>query len=888
MLLKKNLLILLGSGLLLSTVACSQGGGGRPDAINEPDPVVIVESATVIEPSKGKARLFFDDVGVIPLVTANKQVVNTKNKILVKINNSLEQPFTLNSIRVLDPENMEAEAPALASIKSNACHTVQAWSSCTLSVTSNLSKSGSFILEASLTATEGNSPVIIRQIIRASDKVGSNDGIMFRNDLDEIITSDGKYSMSFPVHLTDSFTSIKASNGYLVCPNNDYQAGATCSYLVSGEALNGKTLIATDLEGIKKDGGKVVSSYRTVVNTNDAAKLRLVQPRDVVLNAEKSAATTPLVIFNAGNQVAMSLSPELFANSLLNIASTTCTTSLNPGSSCLVNIAVSSKDSGFASVGANYDQSKNVADLVQTNFRYLNSDKPLAFDIEHLSGSLLKSVLNNDNYLDLRVRNLGADSLKNMGFSLSDIAEGTLVAANNSATNEATCSLDGKYTLDTSCRLRVKYHPKTKVDLARLFNLNVSGTDQNGLSHSLNWGQTYSTLTGFNVLTMIPSLLELRSLVNMPDPMTREVRVTNVSGLTANLGKTELVPEKSPKLPDGLSIDSNGCPDSLNPGEKCELKAIFQPKVKHPLRRAKLVVPVINLSSEQVNSRHATDIYAEALATSDANPADIQVSVTPAKGDFVSGSGLLDDPFIMSYLYGRKLDLVYTFTNRKGAGTAYNFNVAVNYLPVGVEAITANLANPCAINTANMTLVGGDSCSVILRLPKQAAFDGGFLETTGQFLSTNLPFTYTDDYYGFVNDEDVMASRDSVLFYDWLKGFNASFVSCTELDAELAKQSKVWRYAIKVKAGFSSADSEVSYPIKVMSLFSINGMPENSNTSCEIKNGETSCELEISNLPISTPAHKDFTAIIHAVDGNGNSQQVPFVFNLANMCKVAK
>lgn len=301
------------------------------------------------------------------------------------------------------------------------------------------------------------------------------------------------------------------------------------------------------------------------------------------------------------------------------------------------------------------------------------------------------------------------------------------------------------------------------------------------------------------------------------------------------------------------------------------------------LRRADLVLPVASPSGSESPTMHSMSIYAKALSTLDNNPADITVTVSNNNTDFISGRGSVTDPYTMVYIKGRELNLTYTFTNRRGAGTAYNFNVATNYLPIGVEASIKGLGEPCAIGTSTIDLSDGQSCSVVIKLPHLDAINSGFLDISGQFLTTNVPFSYTDDYYGFVLDEDILATRYSVIYANWLKGFVASPVSCQTIDNP-NNPNDPQLYNIKLKTGFSSSNYGVSYPITIKSFLNIDGTQQGSST-CKINSGQSSCEFELPNLPVAIPGHKSFTAMINATDANGNVQRMPYSFSLGELCK---
>lgn len=760
--------------LALLILGCSQGGfssGTNPSTSDGGESI-----------KNNVDTISFDEVASIPLLkNANS------GSYLVKISNTFDQKYFLKKIRVINPLT-EKEDSSLATINAKLCSSIAANSSCSLNVTSLLNKSGSFIIEASISG-EDKQLKTIRQIIRVSDKIVPNNGIAFKNDITKIVTANGQYSLSIPVRLTENFDDIKATNGSLVC-NGGFTKNSSCSYLLSGDTLGDNTLVETKLTGYRK--GKVVSSttYTTRVATAVSANLLLSQPADIVISRNKAGEgeeapetnnRSILTVYNSGNYNATNIASKIINGTLQIVTggNTTCKTLLAPHSNCNIEIEAFGQSNGNGSIQIDYrpHDGKDVTALtnISANILYMISGEAVpGILFEHIGGGLQNTARGTTSTRDIRVSNNGWYNLTNLKFNLNpdNNANGSFVIAPTGSKHS--CSIDGTQGLVTQnpleaatrtdrtdevatptsfCEVRISYTaPATDVDGNVALTVAGNYQESQGTSHSYSntASYEYSAINSFNVLTISPiHAVNLSAPPNEPDNIdVEEFLLTNTSSQGLVFGTLDFaspllgVTRPTDAIPDTVVCDSG---NTLAGFASCTVRIEYRPTAATPGAGTKFNIPVAKIGDVDTSDTvvHTIPIWVVS-ADGAGGISNINTTVTArdSAGVVVANTDPINNPYAFVLSNGNLIDFTYTFTNT--GSPAMHFNVATSSLPVQAEIVADRTTCAVGSNIENLGNVAPDnSCNVVVRVPRASAVAAGLI-TDANTTEISLPYSWTD------------------------------------------------------------------------------------------------------------------------------------------------
>lgn len=761
-------------------------------------------------------QISFDEVATVPLM--DKKSIGSY---LVKISNTFDQKYNLRKIQVINPLTGKEDS-SLATINSKLCSYIPANGSCSINVTPNLSKSGSFIIEAILSG-EDKKIKTIRQIIRVSDKIASNKGIAFKNDISKIVSTNGKYGLSIPVVLTEDFDDIKATNGSLVC-NGGFKKNSNCSYLLSGDTLGDNTLVETKLTGYRK--GKIVSStsYTTRVATAISANLLLSQPEDIVIERNETDAsgvvsaadnTSTLTIYNSGNFNATDIASEI-TNGALRIVSgddTTCGTLLAPHSSCNIQVEASGQNNGNGSIQVDYRPHVDADNLnsASANILYMVAGEALpGTSFENVAGGLENTARGTTSTQDIRIANNGRYNLTDLKFSLNQDSNsnGSFVISPAPAADDGSvhpCNISGTQELVTPehleaiattdettadeteeaatpvsfCDLRISYTaPNAEVN--GNVSLTVAGNYQDGQGSSQSYSNTasydYSAVNAFDVLTISPI-----HAVNLSAPPTgsdsEEFLLTNTSSQDLVLGELNFamplpgVTRPTTAIPDTVVCDSG---NTLAGFASCTVRIVYQPTVATTRAGTNFNIPVASIGGVNTNGTVVHTIptwVVSALGAGGTANINATVIARDNAGNEVANAAPTTTPYAFVLSNGNLIDFTYNFTNT--GSPAMHFNVATSSLPVQAEIVADGTTCPVGSNIGNLgNLPPDNSCNVVVRVPRASAVAAGLI-TDSAITGINLPYSWTDS--AGVNTENNEANnRQVAITTGWASGLTAT------------------------------------------------------------------------------------------------------------------
>jgi hypothetical protein len=876
--------------LTLLTLGCSQGGfssGSNPSTSDGGESI-----------KNNADTIVFDEVATVPLIKGA-----AGGSYIVKISNMLDQKYFLKKIRVINPLTGK-EDKSLATVNSALCPSIAANNTCGLNIKPQLSQSGSFILEADLIG-EDKTTKTIRQIIRVSDKIVSNNGIAYKNDIAAIVTSNGKYSLSIPVVLTENFDKITATNGSLVC-NDGFNKNTSCSYLLSGDTLGDNTLLETKLTGYKKNKAVSTSSYNTRVTTSINANLLLSQPADIEIVESAIDSRTVLTIFNSGNLNATNVTSDITVGNLRIVSgdNTTCGSLLAPHSDCNIEIEGFGQSNGSGSIQVSYNASAEREISSIANILYTVAGTPLpSVSFSNIAGGLENTARGTTSTLDLRIANNGRYNLSNVRFNISPDNQGNgsfVISGRPAGDGIVPCSTGGTQTLVTTnhvepinpededavipssfCDLRISYTaPDASVSGNVVLGVSADYTDGHSADNGYSVSSTYqySAINSFDVLTVSPI-----HAVNLSAPPAgedvEEFLLTNVGSqnlVLGNLTFSDNIPglSRTTEIPDTDVCANNG---TLAGGASCTVRIVYAPIAPVARQGTDFNIPVTSIGGvATADTTHTLPTWVASAAGADQN-ANINVTVTDnaaiGTGNTAIGDGTAATPYQFVLSNGHSIDFNYRFTNIAGSGPAMHFNVATSSLPIQAEVV-ANAAGPggvacTGVGSAVQNLAAGDACDVVVRVPRASAVAAGLI-TNAATTTITLPYSWTDQA-GVQTNDGAANPRSVNITTGWVTGLTTT-ASGSFLDDGTAYEVSVVTTITGV-----AANSNVTYPITVTPVFA----GATNVTTCSLTDADRTCTSTF-HLPTSVP-QGEYSVVVRLTAGTGataSTQQTTATLNV--------
>jgi hypothetical protein len=441
--------------LMASLLLYGCNGGVSANAVN---------GNNTIDHSPVAADLVFDQFGQIPKAGANK-------KILIGLHNTTSKKLALNSIRVINPLTGRLDN-TLATIDSSECIMLTKMAGCNLGVTSHLSHSGSFLLEAEFNDVNGMSHAA-SQLIRYNERIEATNGLAFENDFHELTTADGNYRLALPVVITEAFDNLTVTNGNLAC-DNGYQAGSSCTYFANGKINGANELIGLKLaafRGGQEIASKTSSIYTTITN---AGNLLITQPADLHIAKDTLESSTSVTLYNSGNAPVSNMT--ILAEGKLSYQAGDCGATLESHTSCTLNVKANSEFNGSDILTIDYqrtaDGSKNAH--LAVNVYYLKEDSRVGLLMRVYQGELFNVGVLDTATQDIEVTNSGITTLDGLVYQLNPQHKSFSLTPFELAPTIPACGAG--LTGGKKCGLRISYAPEEATVANPRYRLDISGS----------------------------------------------------------------------------------------------------------------------------------------------------------------------------------------------------------------------------------------------------------------------------------------------------------------------------------------------------------------------------------------------------------------------------
>ena len=409
--------------------------------------------------------------------------------------------------------------------------------------------------------------------------------------------------------------------------------------------------------------------------------------------------------------------------------------------------------------------------------------------------------------------------------------------------------------------------------------MSVAGNYQesNGTAHSyLNTASyDYSAINSFSVLTISPI-----HAVNLSAPPagedSEEFFLSNVSSQNVILGDLTFSSSiagltRATTIPDTV-VCNNG--STIGGFKSCTVKMVYSPLIADTGKSTNFQIPVASIGGAAITDTTHIVLTSVVSATGAGGNAAISVNVaTSGAGvdnnitDGADGTTATPYQFILSN--GHFIDFTYTFTNAVGASPAMHFNVATSSLPVQAEIVDGT---DCPVGSEIGNLAAGDSCNVVVRVPRASALAAGLI-TDAATTSVTLPYSWTDNN-GVNTEANTANTRSAIIRTGWTSGLTATAAGRFLDDGT--------GYEVRVNASITgiAANSGVTYPIRVTPVFA----GATNIVSCDITGtGDTPNECPSTfRLPTSIP-QGTYSVVVRLTAGTGataSTQQTTATLNV--------
>src|SRR6185437_632747 len=308
----------------------------------------------------------------IPFTQSNNKLVS----FLVATNNS-ENKLSLTGMYIQDNNGMLKDISGDGLINTSACSILQAGSTCRVAFYPRAEKS---YLLALRFQDDGGHNYASKQLINVKKPIMSENGFMyFKDNLNLMLSNNGKNTLSFPVILDDDYKEIVASissrslKTEVVCGNEpgvvQYTKGTMCTVLISGardDIIKDREAVQLTVKGIKlsaqneNDTNQFTQSL--MITTSIVGNFITSAFNTVISPADGTVGNQQLItLFNNGVAAINASTINIYVPSPIVTSTGTipCTGSIAAGSSCnfYVNVTTGLINNGQASVTVSYNNS---------------------------------------------------------------------------------------------------------------------------------------------------------------------------------------------------------------------------------------------------------------------------------------------------------------------------------------------------------------------------------------------------------------------------------------------------------------------------------------------------------------------------------------------------
>ena len=703
---------------------------------------------------RNNGDLIVDALGEIP-------VSKEYRKYLFHVSNHSSNNYHLQTLRIGDDKNDYYLSSENLEVIGYACKNLMAHASCSIQLQAKTLTSADQILEMEF-KNDKDDITQVNEPIRLSNNTNLMNG--FRVDLDDInqvVTTDGDYSMSIPVLLTESFTQIKALNGSLICSGNDFKKGNGCSYLVRGHALMDNTLVALQLTGYQ--GTTKLDSGVTNILVRVSVQANLILSHGAEIDPQSSDKSTEITVHNTG--IANAIITDIQIESPLQIQTNECPTSLAAESSCKIKLKL-----------ANYASEQfTLKPSIPLIVKYLSNDQPqqvgtsiyikpvvtpdAALTFSNIKGGLTNTLLGTETTQTVKIQNSGGVTLNLIKINLSNRVGLSLVfpTRGDGGCSPSSQSLES----NESCIFQLKYRYNGGLVTNNVAQVVISGIAKN-LPFRTNYITNYSGISDANLLSIDPianltvlanSSSIAKSLFTLRNNLPEIPLILNSVSLTSSIPQLTIVAES---CKDGVKLDTAmpfcsglvqyGSPPSSQLASGIQLNAKFKAENSNSIREVK---------SNKFTAEAKND-YLPLITT--------KFAIGDDKPLRFSGKGTANEPYdFLALAWRHQLTLIYTFTN-EGSAPVRNFkfrNLDKTYID-----FTAS-PNSCGLDDG-IELKPGDSCQLTATVASES-----FLKMRRAIpgvISLKLPvsYSYGDDLNGSYLIEDYDLTRYIQFRRDWL------------------------------------------------------------------------------------------------------------------------
>lgn len=662
-------------------IGCGGGTNGTTSSNNTTNDII------------GNGTVYLDQLGVVPVRNGYKSTY------LLRINNGTASSYTIESVKVTDITGSKDQSDIVKLVASVGKEIPANGSS--IQFSPQLAISGDVLLTVILKAADGKSQVL-HQLIRMSDQVGSSAGVGAINDIGQINSKDGSYSISVPIILTQDFDKVSAANGSVLCSAAGFKSGNSCTLLIKGKALADHTIVNTRISGYR-DGHEVAfSDGGVLIEKVEAANLLISHGVKVKADGKESASIT---VFNSGNSPATNL--QVTGLQKLSVINSDACSQVGADNACEYKVTATSEVNGNEPFTVNYNGNQNVT----TNIGY-KAEKPQMDITNEINGSLINTLINDGpNQVTITLTNNSSRNLQNMKVSLPAAAKGFTLGGDCSGTMKDTCDIT------------VDYEPKDIINDA-ILNLNITGTytSVDGIvkQYFTTVGIPYSAVILDHILTITPNNGSGDLLATIGQGAEADFTIRNTAKkLTAGVDMIRL--EKAVK---GLSLEFSSCGSSkfsLKAQDNCGIKVRYALQPNIVARESNEIRVDYNINGQAVLGRSAPFI-SEVTA---GDRAAIMTKVTAENKPI--GMTEKNDTYQFTALSNNALTLRYTFSN-KGNQDAAKFNVTG--IPFEAEVVD----DKCHITGSQVGIIDKNgACYIDLKIPASS-----FLEQQASFESDAL------------------------------------------------------------------------------------------------------------------------------------------------------
>ncbi len=349
------LLPLLGLSLSACSGQASAGGGwdnNQAEILQEPESSLFISSSTAMPRSASR-----------------------DNAYVLHLNNFTAESYELLSASVT---SMTSEsASQIVALSTRLCQVVESEHSCPLWITV---KRGILSTDALITVDLRRNDGRLERLnkfIRMGNNSGASSGVVFNNDIKQLIVESGNTGISIPFLLTESYDYLAANNSSLWCKYSGYGKGNSCTLTLNGNVLSSDTILTFGLTAYRDSLVTVPIAESLPVEVNPRADLLVSQDLKITADGEGIVLIT---LFNNGNATASGIEKVFAINSKLQSPADkdSCSTTLAAGAYCKFAISALATQSGQESIKIKYHNNLVATSYdTTTTVHYTVIEKPI-------------------------------------------------------------------------------------------------------------------------------------------------------------------------------------------------------------------------------------------------------------------------------------------------------------------------------------------------------------------------------------------------------------------------------------------------------------------------------------------------------------------------------